>query len=121
MPGPFIQCRQVPRVVIYRASYAVSCFSYWMLPLWAKLITMAGLSPESQTLSPLPPVLSQGLIAVSLFGFLSFFFSVCLFLFLTYRLISWRQKWGCQASTNQFLVLIYNLVLADIQQSMAFL
>jgi hypothetical protein len=82
---------------------------------------MVTLSPESQTLSPLPPVLSQGLIAVSTFGFLSFFFSTSLFLFLTYRLISWRRKSGSQAPTNQFLVLIYNLVLADIQQSLAFL
>jgi hypothetical protein len=82
---------------------------------------MATLSADSQTLSPLPPVLSQGLIAVSTFGFLSFFFSTSLFLFLTYRLISWRGKSGSQAPTNQFLVLIYNLVLADIQQSIAFL
>jgi hypothetical protein len=82
---------------------------------------MATLSPDSQTLSPLPPVLSQGLIAVSTFGFLSFFFSTSLFLFLTYRLVSWRRKSGSQAPTNQFLVLIYNLVLADIQQALAFL
>lgn len=89
--------------------------------LLVDVVIMSTLSPDSQTLAPLPPVLSQGLIAVSIFGFLSFFFSTCLFLFLTYRLISWRRKSGSQASTNQFLVLIYNLVLADIQQSMAFL
>lgn len=82
---------------------------------------MVTLSKESQTLSPLPLELSQGLVAVSLFGFLSFFFSTSLFLFLTYRLISWRRQSGSQAPTNQFLVLIYNLVLADIQQSLAFL
>lgn len=82
---------------------------------------MVTLSEDSQTLSPLPPVLSQGLVAVSTFGFMSFFFSTSLFLFLTYRLISWRRKSGSQAPTNQFLVLIYNLVLADIQQSIAFL
>lgn len=82
---------------------------------------MSTLSLESQTLSPLPPVLSQGLVAVSTFGFMSFVFSTSLFLFLTYRLISWRRKAGSQAPTNQFLVLIYNLVLADIQQSLAFL
>src|SRR5271155_319496 len=82
---------------------------------------MSTLAPESQTLSPLPPVLSQGLIAVSTFGFLSFFFSTSLCVFLTYRLFLWRRKSGSQAPTNQFLVLIYNLVLADIQQSVAFL
>jgi G protein-coupled glucose receptor regulating Gpa2 len=52
---------------------------------------------------------------------MSFFFSSSLCLFLTYRLISWRRKSGSQAPTNQFLILIYNLVLADIQQSIAFL
>lgn len=82
---------------------------------------MSTLSADSRTLSPLPPVLSRGLIPVAFFGFLSFFFSISLFFFLTYRLISWRRKSGSQATTNQFLVLIYNLVLADIQQSMAFL
>ncbi len=82
---------------------------------------MDALSTDSRTLAPLPLVLSQGLVAVSTFGFLSFFFSTSLFLFLTYRLVSWRRKSGSQTPTNQFLVLIYNLVLADIQQSLAFL
>jgi uncharacterized protein YggT (Ycf19 family) len=85
------------------------------------IFIMVTLSADSQTLAPLPPVLSQGLVAVSTFGFLSFFLSTSLFLFLTYRLISWRRKSGSQAPTNQFLVLIYNLVLADIQQAIAFL
>jgi len=87
----------------------------------ACFVVMPTLTPDSQTLSPLPPVLSHGLVAVSTFGFLSFFFSTSLFLFLTYRFISWRRKSGSQAPVNQFLVLIYNLVLADIQQSIAFL
>lgn len=89
--------------------------------LLVDVLIMSTLSPDSRTLAPLPLVLSQGLVAVSTFGFLSFFFSTSLFLFLTYRLVSWRRKSGSQASTNQFLVLIYNLVLADIQQSLAFL
>jgi hypothetical protein len=33
----------------------------------------------------------------------------------------WRRKSGSRAPINQFLVLIYNLVLADIQQAIAFL
>lgn len=78
------------------------------------------LSTASSTLSPLPSVLSHGLVAVSTFGLLSFFCSASLFLYLTYRLISWRLKCGFQDPTNQFLFLIYNLLLADIQQSFAF-
>jgi hypothetical protein len=35
--------------------------------------------------------------------------------------VSWRRSSGSHASMNQFLVLIYNLVIADIKQSIAFL
>ncbi|RDW84861.1 hypothetical protein BP6252_02451 [Coleophoma cylindrospora] len=79
------------------------------------------LSKQSQRLSPLPPVLSHGLVAVSTLGLLSFCCSASLFLYLTYRLIVWRTKAGPQAPTNQFLFLIYNLLFADIQQSLGFL
>lgn len=79
------------------------------------------LSEDSGTLSPLPGVLSHGLVAVSTFGLLSFFCSTSLFFYLTWRLISWRWKSGVKSSVNQFLFLIYNLLLADIQQALAFL
>jgi hypothetical protein len=138
----------------------------------------------TSTISPLPPVLRQGLAAVATFGFLSFFSSVTLFIYLTYKLIAWQvqpqtdgsgydaQKSGTSSEPldsptrsddngflvspldsqlgrqtherpragspqrplaerwwdrlrreppNQFLVLIYNLLFADIQQAMAFL
>lgn len=71
------------------------------------------------TLSPLPPILHQGLTAVSVFGFLSFLSSVALFTHLAYRLLTWNRK--SQSRINQFIILIFNLVLADIQQSIAFL
>lgn len=79
------------------------------------------LDAASRTLSPLPDVLSHGLVAVSTFGLLSFFCSTSLFFYLTWRIISWRRKAGVKVPLNQFLVLIYNLLLADIQQSLAFL
>ncbi len=84
-------------------------------------MTLPPLPPESSTLSPLPSVLSHGLVAVSAFGLLSFCCSSTLFIYLTYRLITWRFKSGTNAPVNQFLLLIYNLLLADIQQSLAFL
>lgn len=79
------------------------------------------LNVDSQTLAPLPDVLSHGLVAVSTFGLLSFFCSTSLFFFLTWRLISWRYKEGPGNPPNQFLLLIYNLLLADMQQAVAFL
>lgn len=88
------------------------------------------LNSISNTLRPLPPVLQKGLVAVSTFGLLSFFCSTSLFLYLTYKIITWRlsHQRSHQASSlsrspplNQFIFLIYNLLLADIQQALAFL
>ena len=72
------------------------------------------------TLDPLPPVLRHGLIAVAFFGILSLICSVSLFTFLTYRLCVWHHKGLLKDGANQFLLLIYNLIFADIQQAMAF-
>jgi hypothetical protein len=84
------------------------------------LVTMV-LDEDSRSLSPLPESLSRGLVAVSTFGLLSFFCSTSLFLYLTWRLISWHRYSGTKQPTNQFLLLIYNLLFADIQQACAFL
>jgi hypothetical protein len=119
------------------------------------------------TISPLPPVLRHGLAAVATFGFLSFFTSVSLFFFLSYKLVSWQIRPAARNTSkeaepdsptsdfngflvpddhlcpqkaldqdpvqetiwdrvrreppNQFLVLIFNLLFADIQQALAFL
>ncbi|KFY03082.1 hypothetical protein O988_01711 [Pseudogymnoascus sp. VKM F-3808] len=78
------------------------------------------LDAASRSLSPLPAVLSHGLIPVSTFGLLSFVCSASLFLWLTFRLISWRHKSAVKGPINQFLFLIYNLLFADIQQAIAF-
>ena len=68
--------------------------------------------------------LHRGLIAVSFFGLLSFTLSVALFFRLAWRLISSSRKadsGGASSRTNQFVILLFNLVFADIQQSIAFL
>ncbi|KIX95417.1 uncharacterized protein Z520_08934 [Fonsecaea multimorphosa CBS 102226] len=72
------------------------------------------------TLDPLPSVLQHGLVAVAFFGLLSLISSVALFTFLTYRLCVWYHRGQLKDGANQFLLLIYNLVLADVQQAMAF-
>jgi len=71
------------------------------------------------SLSPLPSSVRAGLTAISFFGLLSFFSSLSLFIFLCHRLLRWRKK--SQQAYNQFVILIMNLLLADIQQSVAFL
>lgn len=77
---------------------------------------------EPTTLRPLSdyPTLHRGLIAVTFFGFLSFTTSIALFIRLSWRLLRSR---GASSSIriNQFLILLFNLVFADIQQSVAFL
>lgn len=70
---------------------------------------------ENGSMSPLPPVLHHGYIALSFIGFLSFFTTSACLGFLTWRLIRWRK-----AEYNQFILLIYNLIFADMQQSIAF-
>lgn len=129
----------------------------------------------SGSISPLPPVLSSGLVAVATFGFLSFLSSLWLLSYLTYRFVVWHVRPSQPSSKrstspepespttsdvngflvpasalcppkeegdngrlpqtpkmsllermqknppNQFLILIYNLLFADIQQAMAFL
>ncbi|KAK0829423.1 hypothetical protein LTR73_004367 [Friedmanniomyces endolithicus] len=88
---------------------------------------------EPTTLAPLPPNLYRGLVAVAVFGFLSFFTSLALLCRLGYRLVTWKRK--SQARVNQkqptklnpltlpppFTILLFNLVFADVQQSVAFL
>ncbi|KAH8894121.1 hypothetical protein GQ53DRAFT_839786 [Thozetella sp. PMI_491] len=120
--------------------------------------SQAVLAADSDTLSPLPDVLHQGLTVVAVLACLSFAATTLTLFYLTYKLIrwhikSWRASRRAQAqlartptvdlnlglaeqhfggngqrgagykkkSPNQFLVLIYNLLIADIHQSMAFL
>lgn len=75
---------------------------------------------SSSTLDPLPPTLRQGLYAVALFGLLSLTTTVVLFSCLTYRLLTWYRKGQINNGANQFFILIYNLLIADIQQAIAF-
>ena len=84
------------------------------------LPAMAGLRQldvDSQSFE-LPHHIHPWLRAVVALGFISFFASVSLLLLLAYKLISWQLR---SKRSNQFIVLIFNLLWADIQQSLAFL
>lgn len=78
---------------------------------------MPRLDAQSESFD-LPPHIQKWLRAVVILGFISFFASVSLLFVLTYKLISWKIK---SKRTNQFVVLIFNLLWADIQQALAFL
>ncbi|KAI1814158.1 hypothetical protein GGS20DRAFT_430701 [Poronia punctata] len=125
---------------------------------------------ESRTVSPLPPVVRTGSIAIIVFALLSFTSALALFVYLTHKVVRW-QLWGPGASSgkgqrrggyrfemgsvefgpahdvaklassepaidaislaatdverrsrypNQFIVLIVNLLIADLHQATAF-
>lgn len=68
----------------------------------------------------LTPTLRKGLIPVALFAMMSLVSVTALLLFITHRLISWRKHYREYVGYNQYVVLIYNLLIADLQQSIAF-
>ncbi|KAJ5491241.1 hypothetical protein N7539_002808 [Penicillium diatomitis] len=72
-------------------------------------------------IDPLPIAQHRGLIAVSIMACLSLIATLTLLAFITFRLIFWRRNYQRYIGYNQYVILIYNLVLADFQQSLAFL
>ncbi|KAM5355698.1 hypothetical protein ACJ41O_002344 [Fusarium nematophilum] len=123
---------------------------------------------ESDSISPLPPSLRNGLVAISVFALLSFLLASTLFLYLTFKLLAWHfhkksransiarnipepqpandftftdTAFGPQGQSsravhhdsaqrldaarnnppNQFLILVFNLIIADMHQGAAFL
>ena len=71
-------------------------------------------------LDPLPPVYRNGLIPLGLLAVMSLISVTALLIFITHRLISWRKHYKEYVGYNQYVILIYNLLLADLQQSIAF-
>ena len=77
--------------------------------------------PSPFVVSPLPPELRRGLIALLSCSLLSVITTSCLLVFLTQRFIFWRRYYNRYPGYNQCVVLIFNLLLADLQQSSSFL
>ncbi|CAG8018709.1 unnamed protein product [Penicillium nalgiovense] len=84
--------------------------------LGPRLISSAELDVD-----PLPEAHRRGLIAITIMAFLSLIATSILLGFITYRLVFWRGSYTRYIGYNQYIVLIYNLVLADFQQSLAFI
>ncbi|KAL2004672.1 hypothetical protein VTN00DRAFT_3200 [Thermoascus crustaceus] len=74
-------------------------------------------TPTPVVIDPLPAVQRNGLIAVAILAVVSLVSVLSLLCFITYRLVFWRKD----LQYNQYIILIYNLLLADLQQAIAFL
>ncbi|KAF9893668.1 hypothetical protein FE257_009836 [Aspergillus nanangensis] len=70
---------------------------------------------------PLVGTHRAGFIAMGVIALCSFISTFSLWCFLTYRFIFWRRYYKHPLAENQYVVLIYNLLLIDIQQAVAFL
>jgi hypothetical protein len=60
-------------------------------------------------------------IAMGVVAILSLTSTLGLLSFLTYRFIFWQRYYKRPLAQNQYVVLIYNLLLVDLQQAIAFL
>ncbi|KAJ5907368.1 hypothetical protein N7495_000050 [Penicillium taxi] len=60
-------------------------------------------------------------IAMGVIALLSMITSLSLLSFLTYRFIFWKRYYKHSLAQNQYVVLIYNLLLVDLQQGLGFL
>lgn len=72
-------------------------------------------------ISPIPSLQRKGLIAVSSLALLSMLSVVSLLCFITYRLIFWQRYYKRYIGYNQYVILIYNLAIADFFQSVGFI
>lgn len=59
-------------------------------------------------------------IAIGVIGLFSLLSTLGLLSFLTYRFIFWQRYYESPLGQNQYVVLIYNLLLVDLQQALAF-
>jgi len=88
--------------------------------LESRMMFESSYSPSPSTIDPLTPVFRMGLIPVTICAMLSMVSVTLLLCFITNRLISWRKHYKEYVGYNQYLILIYNLLIADLQQSLAF-
>ncbi|KAK5111892.1 hypothetical protein LTR62_004624 [Meristemomyces frigidus] len=77
--------------------------------------------PAPYSIHPLPPRLSAGLIPVGIFALLSVASTITLICFISWRFATWKLHYRTFIGYNQYVVLVLNLLLADLQQSSGFL
>jgi hypothetical protein len=80
-----------------------------------------GYYPAPYSLLSLSDEVRGGMMAMGTLGLLSFLTTFSLFLFITYRMVYWERYYDAPISSHQFIILIYNLLLADLQQALSFI
>jgi len=93
----------------------------------SELHSMPSVDPTSsldrRASTPFDPLAAhhrRGLIVVSTFALLSAVMVLGMFIFMTIRMVFWRRFGNVYPGHNQYVVLIYNLLIADLIQSCAF-
>ncbi len=75
--------------------------------------------PEPYSLLELPPSLRTGLAVLGTFATISVAALTALISFIIYRLVTWKSHYIRFPGSSQCVILILNLLLADLQQSLA--
>jgi len=77
--------------------------------------------PAPYSIDPLPRTLQRGLIPLGVFASLSVASTLALISFICFRMLAWKSHYRAFIGYNQYVILVLNLLLADLQQSSAFL
>jgi len=81
----------------------------------------ANAAAGSWVIDPLPGLQQRGLIAIGTLAIISLGATFALLSFLTYRFIFWKKYYNRYIGYNQYVVLMYNLALADFIQGLGFI
>lgn len=94
-------------------------------PRWDSQSDVAANSPNaaagSWIIDPLPSLQRAGLIAVATLAMISLLSTFSLLCFFTYRFVFWKKFYKRYIGYNQYVVLMYNLALADFIQGLGFI
>lgn len=88
-------------------------------PFW--IVNDTAFWPPPYSLDPLPKDLRHGLVPVGILATLSVGATLTLISFICYRLVTWKMHYNSFLGYNQYVLLVLNLLIADLQQSAAFL
>ncbi|WPH01708.1 Hypothetical protein R9X50_00456000 [Acrodontium crateriforme] len=73
------------------------------------------------SIASLAPSLRNGMIVIGSLALLSVLSTLSLICFISHRFINWRNHYSSNICLNQYVVLVLNLLLADLQQSLGFM
>jgi hypothetical protein len=88
--------------------------------LWQKRLSHDDLLSPPYSLDPLSNHIRNGLYAVGTLAFLSVLSTSALLVWVTYGMFARPKRGQMNVGYNQYILLIYQLLLADLQQSLGF-